>query len=217
MAIMGVIPEINSVSRGRGLRSARGLSDGAIIQVPWFTALALEGRVFYASDADQNDLVTGQTSFAATTPSFLLRVPSGTTAIPLMVDLGQTGSVAGGAVDVIIEIDDADRYSSGGTAETILSARTDQPITPACSLYSGATASAGYGVRVIGRTIGQDVSPAEGAVNAFVWHPSLEAPPLLVGPAALAIYTYAGTTGPTWFWTIKWAELPTASAVTFAT
>ena len=62
------------------------------------TWLAADGRIFYASDADQNDMVTGQTSFAATTPTFLLSVASGTTVIPLMMKLAQSGSVAGGAV-----------------------------------------------------------------------------------------------------------------------
>ncbi len=38
--------------------------------------LAIEGRFFYASDADQNDYVTGQTSFANTTPTFLLENPA---------------------------------------------------------------------------------------------------------------------------------------------
>lgn len=171
--------------------------------------LSAEGRIFYASDADQNDLVTGQTSFANTTPTFLLDVPSGTTAIPLGVRLFQTGSVAGGAVDVIMEIDDADRYNTGGTSETVLCSRTSGGQTNLCALYSGATANAGYGVRIFGATLGQDVSPAEGAVNEVVWAPSAGLD-FLVGPAAFAIYTYAGTTGPTWFWTIKWAELPTA-------
>lgn len=170
----------------------------------WLTS---EGRVFYASDADQNDLVTGQTSFAATTPTFLLDVPDGTVAIPLMVRLFQSGTVAGGPVDVIIEIDNADRYDSGGTSETVLGSRTTGSKTNACALYTGATAAAGYGVRIFGATLGQDVTPAEGAVNEILWTPTAGLD-LLVGPAAFAVYTYAAATGPTWFWTIKWAEIP---------
>lgn len=182
------------------------------------SALAAEGRVFYASDADQNDLVTGQTSFAATTPTFLLSNPatSGRYMIPLLVGLSQTGTVAGGAVDIIVEIDNADRYSSGGTQETVLCARTDSPLgatavdgtgSNKCILYSGATASAGYGIRLAGVTIGQDVSPAEGAIQQFIWTPQVGVDILAPG-SSLLIYTYAGTTGPTVFWTIKWAEVP---------
>src|SRR3990167_679727 len=172
------------------------------------TYLSGEGRVYYASDTDQNDLVTGQTSFADTTPTFILDVPDGTTAIPLMVRLSQTGTVAGGAIDVIVEIDNADRYNTGGTSETVLGSKTTGARTNACALYSGATANARYGIRLMGMTIGQDVSPAEGSPNEIVWTPAAGLD-FIVGPGAFLVYTYAGTTGPTWFWTVKWAEIPT--------
>ena len=171
----------------------------------WLTA---NGRVFYASDADQDDKITGQTSFANTTPTLLLDVPLRTTAIPLMVRLFQTGTVAGGAVDVIIELDNAQRYSSGGTQETILCARTGVSDVPLPVMYSNPTATAGYGVRIFGATLGQDISPAEGALNEVIWTAAAGLD-LLTGPAAMAVYTYAGTTGPTWFWTVKFATFPT--------
>ena len=171
--------------------------------------LASQGRIYTASDADQNDLVTGQTSFAATTPTFMIDVPSGTTIVPLLVSLGQTGTVAGGAVSVIIELDNADRYNTGGTAETVFNNKTAGGVfTNNSTLYSGATAESGYGVRVFGVTVGADVEPAEGISNEVLWTPT-STPEFLVGPAAFLVYTYAATTGPTWFWTIKWAEFPT--------
>lgn len=181
------------------------LVGGAGVAADYLWRLALEGRLFTASDTDQNDLITGQTSFADTTPSILLRVPAGTVALPLFVNLSQTGSVAGGAIDVIIEIDDADRYASGGTVETTfsgLASRRRRPTT--CSPVTGATTSSGYGNRVWAATIGQDVSPAEGAVQGPFWRP--EMPYFLEGPASFLVYTYAGTTGPTWFWSLGWAE-----------
>lgn len=174
------------------------------------TWLSATGRVFYASDADQNDAITGQTSFANTTPSLILTVPSGTTAIPLLVRLAQTGTVAGGAIDVIIEFDNIAGYASGGTAETVLGARTTGGPTNLCSVYSGATATAGYGVRVFARTFAQDVTPASTEfIPEVVWAP-IAGLDHLVGPACMKVFTYAGTTGPTWFWTVKWAEFPTA-------
>lgn len=172
------------------------------------TMLAIEGRLFYSSDADQNDLVTGQTSFANTTPSFLLDVPAGTIAIPLLVSLGQTGTVAGGDIQIIIEIDNVKRYASGGTAEKIFNPNTIPGRPPVQSvLYSGATASAGYGMRIMGKTVAPDVSPAEGVDTEYLWTPS-GGPEILVGPASFLVYTYAGTTGPSWFWTVKWLEVP---------
>lgn len=172
--------------------------------------LASQGRIYTASDADQNDLVTGQTSFVVTTPTFLLDVPAGITVVPLMVSLGQTGTVAGDAISVIVELDNADRYASSGTAETVFNNKTaGGVVTNASTLYSNPTAETGYGVRVFGTTVAQDVAPAEGISNEIIWTPT-STPEFLVGPAAFIIYTYAGTTGPTWFWTIKWAEFPTS-------
>ncbi len=190
--------------------SAGGLIDGYGQFDP--TYLALNGKVFYASDADQNDLVTGQTSFATTTPTFQLNVPTGTIAIPLMMSLCQTGGAAGGAIDVIMEFDNANRYNTGGTAETAFNARSDlaATITPLCTLRSGATATDAYGVRVMGLTVGNDVSPAEGAVQEIIWTPPAGLD-FLVGPAAWNVFTYAAATGPTWFWTFKWAELPSGA------
>ena len=164
-----------------------------------------EGRLFISSDADQNDTVTGQTSFADTTPTFLLDVPLDTTAIPMFLNLSQTGTVAGGAVDVLVELDIKKRYSTGGTSEKVVGFVPG--IQNKCALYSTATAFAGYGVSLWRATIGQDVSPAEGAVQGPFWKP--EAPYFLNGPAALNIYTYAGTTGPTWFWSFGWLEIET--------
>lgn len=174
--------------------------------------LAKEGRIWIASDADENDLVTGQTSFAATTPTFLLSIPTGTVCVPLEVNLSQTGGVAGGAVDVIVYVDNTDRYASGGTAELAFNPAVNQIArTAACTLRSGATAAAGVGARLWGATIGQDVSPAEGAVPNAGWRPSF--PMLLHGPASLLVFTYAATTGPTFFWNISWAEWATGDHI----
>lgn len=174
--------------------------------------LAAEGRVYYGAGAALNTAVTGATSFATTTPTLLLDVPENTTAIPLMARLFQAGTVAGGAVTVLIEIDNADRYTSGGTAATVLGARTTGAKTQASTLYSTAgsaiTATDAVGVRLAGYLLGQDVSPAEGAVNEVIWTPTAGLD-LLVGPAAFIVNTFAAVTGPTWFFSVKWAEIPT--------
>ena len=171
--------------------------------------LAAAGQVFYVSDADQNDMVTGQTSFANTTPTFLLDVPRGTTAIPLFLGLNQAGTVAGADIAIITELDDVVRYASGGTAETIFNSRSHQRSTAESTFYSNPTAAAGYGVRTFGVQLAPDISPAEGAIYEVVWTPggSLD---FIDGPGAWNVFTYAGTTGPTWLWSAKWAEVPTA-------
>lgn len=171
----------------------------------WY--LAKQGRIFIAGDADQNDTVTGQTSFANTTPTFLIDVPASTIVVPMYADLSQAGLVAGGDITLIIEIDNADRYGSSGTDETtILNSNVNHTRTPLAKIYSNPTANAGTGQRVFSALIAPDVSPAEGILPGPLWTPVV--PLILEGPAAFLIYTYAGTTGPTWLWTICWAELP---------
>ena len=196
-----------------GSVSIRKLLERNIDVAAWLTA---EGQAFYATDADQNDVVTGQTSFADTTPTFTLRIPAGTTAIPILVALNQTGTVAGDAISVIMEFAGVDRYASSGTSELVRNSRIgmNSPINAQCTLYSGATLTATgagtlpFGYRPWGVTVAQDVAPAEGISNELIWAPS--GPDFLEGPASVNIWTYATTTGPTWFWTIKWVEFPTA-------
>lgn len=172
--------------------------------------LALEGRIFIASDADQNDRVTGQTSFANTTPSFMLRNPaaSNVICIPFYYQLAQTGSVAGGDISVETEIVYPNAYASGGTSERVRKARIGMIGGPAnqCLLSTGATATAGFGISVGHVTLAADVSGAEGIINIYEW----QAPTgVFLDPnTSLNVFTYAATTGPTWGWHFVWAEVP---------
>lgn len=214
MAEMRILGQEKNISRGydsaNNLILARGDRSGIAFSGSRIEALALEGRVFIASDADQNDVVTGQTSFANTTPTFLLNVPSGTTAQPLYVKLSQAGVVAGAAIDIIFEIDNIAAYASGGTAETVLSTRVTSPVANSCSLYTNATATAGYGVAVDHMfALIQDVLSA--LTDGYQYHEIDWTPPvplILEGPASFKVFTYAATTGPSWLWSIGWAEWP---------
>jgi len=169
--------------------------------------LSRKGKVFFAADADLDDRVTGQTSFADTTPTFVLDVPAGTTAIPVEMTLTQDGTVAGATVTVLMEIDNEAGRVSGGTSETVLCARTVGGGTALSTFYSNPTRTAGkYGARIDSWVLGQDVAPAEGAPNKVKWQMG-PAPIYLVGPSSWLVYTFAGTTGPTWDWNFAWAEI----------
>lgn len=182
-----------------------------IHDVSW--VFAQHGRQFFAADADQNDRVTGQTSFANTTPTFLLHNPStsGVVAMGFVTRHTQAGSVAGGDINVEYSTSTPSAYSTGGTAEKAISGgigMTGAP-TEACTLYTGATATAGYtGIKVYGHVLGPDVSPAEGVIN----NPEYHAPAgLWLWPnSSLDIFTYASSTGPTWDWNVEWWEIPVA-------
>jgi hypothetical protein len=129
----------------------------------------------------------------------------------------QAGTVAGGAVTVLMEKDNANRYTSGGTAILAMNS-----LTMASGLPTGATgfsitgsaitATNAVGMKMWGTIVGPDVSPAEGVTNELVWVPPAGAPDYLVTTASVGaswlVNTYAGTTGPQWRWSAKWAVFP---------
>ena len=172
--------------------------------------LALEGYVYIAADGDQNDRVTGQTSFANTTPTFLLHNPndSARLCIPFFYQLAQTGIVAGGDISVDTELVYPSAYATDGTAERIRNARIGKAGAPVnkCLLYSGATATAGYGISVGHVTLAADVSGAEGIINIYEWQcPS----GVMLDPnTSLNVFSSSSTPGPTWGWHFVWAEVP---------
>ena len=167
-------------------------------------------EAYVASDSAANTTVTGQTSFANTTPTFLIDVPSGRTIYPRFVNLTQAGTVAGGDITAFIEIDNADRYASVGTSETILSVGRAVN-TSLCAVYSGATANSGYGARIWGA---EDIVPDVAAVPLREYGPlwKNEMPYRIHGPGAFLVFTFAATTGPTWLWSLGWSECATADA-----
>jgi hypothetical protein len=182
-----------------------------------FGVLAAQGYMYRFSGSALNTSCTGATSFATTTPTFLLSVAAATqyAVIPAEMRLFQTGTVAGAAVDVLMEIDNANRYTSGGTAMTAQASDLVRALPTGVAMYStvgsAITATNAVGVRMAAFTLGQDVSPAEGAVNEILWTPQA-GPDFLIPTASLGaswiINTYAGTTGPTWFFSFKAAIIP---------
>lgn len=172
--------------------------------------LALAGYSFVASDGDQNDRVTGQTSFANTTPTWMLRNPASSDriVIPGPISISQTGTVAGGVIGIELEFRHSDAYASGGTSEGVSSTAAGLNPVPVNKglCYSGATATAGYGRACGSYTLAQDVEPAEGIIN--VVRPDIPEGLMLWPGSSFMIFTYAATTGPTWGWHWPWVEVP---------
>jgi hypothetical protein len=179
------------------------------LQVGWEAALIFGGYAFVASDADQNDRVTGQTSFAATTPTFMLRNPVGSDVLifPPYYHLNHTGSVAGGDIAVETEID-RDVYSSAGTSEQVRNQRFGMAGKPTNKglMYTGATAVSSYGAAIGSVTLAPDVSPAEGVINIYEW--SNPGGVLLDPATCIKIFTSAASTAPTWAYHFPWYEIP---------
>lgn len=197
-----------------GQRYLEGTRDGAAFMADYRMKMALAGRIFCAADAAVGDIVgASPTSFAVTTPTFIIDVPTGTTCLPLKVNLSQAASVAGAVIHVAIAIcSTATSFASGGTAEQIFGARNDRPVAPLCAFYSLPTCTTALLTKEIYHVqMGPDISPAEGAVPEVLWTPEKNGhPQILVGPASFAVFTYAASTGPMWNWSISWAEMPSA-------
>lgn len=176
-------------------------------------SLVEQGWVYDLSDSAANTTQISTTTYANTTPMYgvSLAAASGLAAIPLYATLGQTGTVAGGAITVIMEKDNAARLSGGSNMTSM------NTLTMASGLPTGAsalilpTATNAYGLRMWGITVGQDVSPAEGVSNELVWTPPA-GPEYLVTTASVGAYwginVNAGTTGATLFCTLKVAIFP---------
>ena len=175
------------------LRSTPRLGNFSLAaDITW--ALALAGKNFVAGDGDQNDRVTGQTSFANTTPTFLLHNPAGSGVFCMapFFHLNQTGTVAGGDIAVEVELITPSAYASGGTSERVRSLNTSRFVSSnQCLLYSGATATAGYGIALDSVTLAADVSPAEGVINIYEY--SAPAGLVMAPGSSLNIFTFSNS------------------------
>ena len=183
------------------------INQGQVVSDRYDQAI-LDGRAFMVSNAARETaLAVGGTSFSDTAPAFILDVPSGTGVVPLEIDLRQGGTVAGGMITVLATLSDKVRRASSGTSHTPQNMRFDEPQTSGCSFYTGPTAN----------TNDDDISLFSGlyehnldgalTTSHVLWSARHSYAPYLVGPASLVVYTFAGSTQPSWFFTFKWAEV----------
>lgn len=195
---------------------ARANRRGELVVPEFFSELGLEGRAFSCSNtAVQTALASGGTSFSATAPSFSMDVPSGTVVVPTGIRLNQGGTVAGAVITVLVTWDVALRYGSAGTALNSYNMRTDKPYNSAVTWYTGATTAAATNQNLLyGAILKADVSSSPMAAEQFVNLNQKNCQfPILVGPAAIVIFTFAGTTQPSWFYNFQWIEFSKAVAI----
>ena len=191
---------------------------GELVAIDQYQQWVLDGRVYLLSNIARETAAamgTASATFADTDPAILIDVPSGTTMIPLEILLNQGGTVGGGVVTVLITLEDAIRYSSGGIAIPKQNMRFDEPRSSNCAAYEGTTnivsAAATDDITLYGTILDQDVATIPGSVGTRVhWSARQYIAPVLIGPASLVIYTYCATPQPSWFFSIKYGEWDTA-------
>ena len=160
-----------------------------------------EGRSFAVAHQTPTTGVTGQTSFAATTPTFIIYQAAATTRSILRgFQLSQSGTVAGGDISIALAIDTANRYSAGGTAVVAKNTSSVSAATAGFTFAYNATASAaGAGTRYIGRWTVDNVL---GTVFSY----ESQDGDMIDTTGSILVYTWASTTGPTFDFTFRLAD-----------
>lgn len=205
-----------------GLWAAR---DGSLVGMDWYTALSLEGRCYCVDTATGSTPDTFNDTYAAAEPDLYLYIPSGTTVIPVYLEVGFEDTGSAQVMDVFAlasDTEDADRTVSG-TVETITNMRIDQPHSSACSAWSVVTGitdpMAGNYFEFWRPYMGfaEDAYAGSTSWGVPIFHGArwsakkATTPPFAVGPGCVAVW--ASAQAGTGFITLIWAELPSNSIV----
>ncbi len=151
------------------------------------------GRRYAVTHQTPGTTVTGQTSFVATTPTFLISQANsnGRRVILSNFALCQDGTPAGGAINILVAIDPADRYASGGTAITPQATMADSEFSPGFSFRFNPTASSPSTVRYLYHW-------KQPVYAGSVFNPDLHDGLAIGQTGSILIYTWAASTAPTW-------------------
>ena len=157
-------------------------------------ASCMGGRRFVVAATTPGTALGGQTSYSATSPTFLIRPkPTATRALVLSnFTLSQVSPAAGDLLHIALVIDSTDRYSSAGTAFTPRSANSDSSLTSDYEFYHNATASGeGAGTRFL-------YEWTQPVWLGCVFNPDFH-DGVVIGPGgSILVYTWAAATAPTW-------------------
>lgn len=166
-------------------------------------AAARNGRRFVATHQTPGTLVTAQTGFVATTPTFLMRQSSSSVRIILRsITLTQMGTVAGGPIFIVGMLDPDDRLSAGGTAvvpkNTNLESAGASGLTE--FLFNPTATAADADERVV-------VSAGAPATVGTITQIGFRDQVLVPLDGSFLLYTWAPGTAPSWLFTFEWEEV----------
>ena len=190
----------------RALESTR---DGALFTASLQTKLGLMGRIFAVSCGSVTTPLTFLVT-AANRPDWVLRVPSGTTLIPICVET-VLEAAAGTATEIDIRLAQNDLGNGTSSAATAgpINTRTDVPVTSlvtARQLYTGDATAETNPVSLHRRCF--PLAQASGLIPyEDFWTPEFGSI-LVVGPSSLEGFVAATTTQATGFVVIRFAEVP---------
>lgn len=183
-----------------------------LINIPWTHQLVMEGRCYHCNVGTLTTPISmADTTLDPNQPRLAIDVPSGTTIIPLTLNIYQEDGA--GTDNEFIWITQTSVCGAGtSTAITPLNMRSDLPNTTACTVYSIYTADCATqtGMLEFARFGDPFVHEAD-AATLHHWSALTSVPPVVVGPGAV-IMIAAGSTAPAGYLYAAWAEMPTTSA-----
>ena len=203
----------------------RAMRDGTLLQMPWLTAKAIEGKVFAAHVGLMTTPTTFSPTIDAAMPDLLVTVPSGTTIIPVYLSVGFEDTGAAQVLDVFACASSVYDNSVTGTANVIQNMRTDKPVGGSqCTAYSVVTANgtdpesgnyvefwrplAGFGEDGFNGS----TAPTNNQVSFSKWSiGDCVVPPVIVGNGSLNVY--AAAQAGTGYIVAIWVEEPSANLI----
>lgn len=146
-------------------------------------------------------IASGQTSFSATDPTLAIYQAAQPTRVILAgLTLSLVGTVCSPEGHVLVIIDSANRNSAGGTAMTVKNPWGESSATPNATCKHGITASAAPGTE---RQVFYGAIDAQvGRIISLDFGDSIS----IGATGSILVYTWAGTTAPTWAIAAEWIE-----------
>lgn len=200
----------------------RAMRDGSLIKADWKQALILEGRGFMFTVGALSTPVVGggaaATAIDADGPDFLVGIPTGTSIMPLYIEVCLSQGIGTGddnEIDILIAVDqDTMAASSMGTstAEVIYNMNTLHSNSSNCYARSEYSATMSTDP-VLDLELARVAKAFEMHTTAgviwqeckLVYEP--KTPPIINGPAMLCGF-FGGTKAQSGFATVQWLELP---------
>ncbi len=159
-------------------------------------ASCIGGRRFAVAHQTPGTTIAGQTSFVATTPTFLIHQSGAARRVVLSnFALCQVAPAAGDLIHIAVFIDPTNRYSTGGTAITPQSTLSDSPLAAGFAFRYNPTATAAGGGADAPRLLYEWTQPVG---LGSVFNPDFNDGVAIAGTGSILVYTWAATTAPTW-------------------
>lgn len=201
-----------------GTMDLRCTRDAVLFTAPWLLAQALEGRMYCASAGSLTTPITWTATAACdmTKAAVMVSVPSGTTIIPVSIQLVMEAFGTDAIFECAAHIGTGG-VSAGGTAVTVTNMRADAPDTTECTVTSDLTGATALTTnisefwrsglqKVATLATGDDDSSREPAVFQWKLSDGLVVP-IVTGAGQL--FVTQGSQAGTGFCKIVWVEIPT--------